>query len=274
MSVPNATPNPADAGGKPAAQPQDDANASAAAAAAAEEAAKAAAEAAAKAAAGLPAPAAFVEPAKPEVPDGTVEVEYSPTGDAGLDLALTFIGRLGLGPEREDMKAAQAGDFTKIEATLKELGDKAKGYQPYLNAAKDSYKRRAADAQKSQEALSATVAKAVGGVEVWNAVHAWVSAEASPEQKAEINAAMKAGEFSATAMARQLAELYKQSGASNAAPKSAVQPNASAMPASGTALSPEQFKAEMRRLEAKYGYRLENTDEYKQAWARRLAFKR
>lgn len=242
-------------------------------------------------AAPAPSPAAAPEPAKEEVkpapltldepkapvvpdPDETVQVIYNSTGDSGLDLALRFVGNLGFGPERPEMVAATQGDFTKLEATLKGLGDKAKGYEQYLTVAKDSYKR-STDARKAKdESDLQAVAKAVGGVERWNAVHAWAAANADEAQRRDINAALKQGGYAAVAMASHLSDLYKQTGEDKTPPKSVVAPNASAAPAvAGNAVNPETFKSEVRKLEAKYGYRLTETNEYKDLVARRRAYR-
>lgn len=205
-------------------------------------------------------------------PDESVVVQYNPTGDVGLDLALTFIGGLGMGPERPDVQAAQKGDFAPLEATLKGLGDKAKGYAPYLQAAKESYQRSTDTKKAKADKAEKLVHDAVGGVEQWNAIHAWVVAEADAEQKEAINAAFQAGGFAAEAMARQLKGLYDQSGQSNAKPKSPVKPGASAAgPADSGHITRAEYKDEIRKLEAKFGNRLTETEEYSRLAARRLA---
>lgn len=231
---------------------------------------------AAKGAAAPPPPPNFDEKPQPaaDAPDEALEVVYNPTGDTALDLALQFVGRLGFGPDRDDMKAAQKGDFTKLEANLKALGDKAKGYDRYLAAAKESYKR-VQDGKSSREAaIVKTIEDSVGGAANWKAIHEWVAKEASPEQKQEITAAFGAGTYAAAAMARQLADLYRQSGVSKIPPKSAVGQNAEGAPAaSGNGpISPAEYKAEVRRLEAKFGYRLTETPEYRDLQARRRAY--
>ena len=200
-------------------------------------------------------------------------MEYNPTGDTVLDLALKFVGDRGFGPERDDMKAAMQGDFTKLEASLKALGDKAKGYERYLSAAKESFDRSAKSRKDREDNIVATIEQAVGGAANWKAIHAWVASEADDAQKKEITASFAAGPYAAAAMARQLADLYRQSGKSTIPPKSAVAANAASSPAAaGAALSPQQFKEEVRKLEAKYGYKLQSTDEYKDVVARRRAY--
>lgn len=214
----------------------------------------------------------FTPAPAPTPPEG-VTYEYQPTGDASLDLALGFIGNLGIGPEHPALKAAQQGDFSKMGEHLKSLGDKAKGYERYIAAAQESVSRRNAARQESEKAVLKTITEAVGGSEQWNAIHDWVAAEASDEQKAEITRAFAAGPYAAQAMAVQLAALYKQSGQAKAKP--AVSNQAAATPAAGAgALSPIEYRAEVRKLYAKYGYRVEATREWQELNARYLASKK
>lgn len=211
----------------------------------------------------------FEKPAAPAPQDAIVE--YNPTGDAGLDLALEFIGKLGIGPDREDMKAATQGDFSKLRETLKGLGDKAKGYERYVALAEGVHQRRNADRTASETKTLAAIHESVGGKANWDAIHAWVAQEASEEQKQEITAAFRAGALPAQAMASQLAALYQQSGQSRLPAKSAVKDTAGGVPASSGALSPEEFKSEVRKLYAKYGYGAQNRPEWADIVARRQA---
>jgi hypothetical protein len=247
----------------------------AAAALAATQTPEAIAAAAAAAAAAAPAPTNFAPPTPPVAPgDGENIVVYKPTGDTGLDLALNFVGQLGFGPDRPEIKAAQTGDFTKLEATLKGMGDKAKGYEPYLKIATES-RQRVADAFAAKEAATnKVIVDAAGGQEAWNAIHAWVSAEADDQQKADITQAFKVGGFAAQSMASQLAAMYRQSGKSTLPPKGAAAANAATAGAStggGAPMTRQEYTAEISKLEAKHGYRLTDTPEYKVLSARYLA---
>lgn len=208
-------------------------------------------------------------PPKEDAPTDAV-VEYNPTGNDRLDLALAFIGDRGFGPDRADVKAAMQGDFGPLEASLKELGPKAKGYERYIAAGKAAHAEitdaRKAKDTKAQEA----VVTAVGGAAVWNAIHAWVVAEADEGERKQINAAFNAGPLAAAAMAKELAEAYKRSGKSTQPAKSAVKEDAAkgAADTSGV-LTRQQYQAEIARLTAKYGSRAEYTPEFQAANAAR-----
>lgn len=222
------------------------------------------------------APLSLDEPAKPDTPepDATVEVVYEPTGETGLDLALKFVGQRGFGPDHPGIVAAQKGDFKPLEEALKKLGDKAKGYQPYLKVAQESYERNAAAKQAETTKLQEAVVAAAGGVKEWNAIQAWAKANAEESEKREINAALAAGPTVAADMVKRLAEGYRLSGKSTTKPPSGLKEEASpGVPSSG-ALSPEEYKAALRALTAKVGAnRVGSTEEFKTLTARRQAYK-
>lgn len=214
-------------------------------------------------------------PPKVDLPDPNTVVEYDPTGDATLDLVLAYVGDRGFGPERAEVKAAMQGDFEPLAKSLAALGDKAKGYQKVIVAAKAAHSQHV-DGQKKLEADNlAAVTKAVGGAAQWNAIRAFAMENADAKEKQQINAAFKAGGVAAVAMAKQLAEIFEASGQSKKAPASALKPDAerSATTDSNKALSPTEYKAEIRRLTAKYGSRTQYTPEYEAANAARRRFR-
>ena len=199
-------------------------------------------------------------------------VEYEKTGDAGLDVALSYIGERGFKPDHPAMQAAMKGDFTLIEAELAKLGEKAKGHAAIVNLAKDSYSRKQAAGTAAATATAKAVHEAVGGAANWAAIQAWAAANADPDEKAQLNAAFKTGGVAATAAATYLAGLFAKHG--KAAPKSAVKPEAGNTPPNGgNALSPREFSAESQALYAKLGARMEASREYADLRARRQAYR-
>jgi len=222
------------------------------------------------------APLTLEDPPEPETPepDATVEVVYEPTGETGLDLALKFVGQRGFGPDHPGIVAAQKGDFKPLEEALKRLGDKAKGYQPYLKVAQESYERNAAVKQAEATKLQEAVVAAAGGVKEWNAIQAWAKANAEDSEKREINAALAAGPTVAGDMVKRLAEAYRMSGKSTNKPPSGLKEDASpGVPTSG-ALSPDAYKLALRELTAKVGAnRVGSTPEFKELTQRRQAYK-
>lgn len=238
-------------------------------------AAPAAAPTAAPAADPTPAPLSLDPPAPPPTPavqEGVV-VEYTPTGDPGLDLALSFVGQRGFGPEHPGIVAAQKGDFKPLEDALKVLGDKAKGYERYLTAAKQSYEVATAKSKAASEATTKSVVEAVGGVANWNQVQAWAAANADPHEKDAINAAFKAGGIAAVSTAKELFAMWKASGAANVPPKQVAKDTASPSSTSVTPLDPKAYGREFYLLQQKLGRRTEGSPELAALNARRAAYR-
>lgn len=230
------------------------------------------AAAAAKAAPVVAPPITFVDPpvvAAPTPPADTTVI-YNKTGDAGLDVALQYVGARGFGPDHPAIVAAQKGDFAVLEAELAKLGDKAPGFAAYVELAKDSYGRRQTAAKAASDATSKIVYDAVGGAPQWAAIQTWAQENADPAEKAQLNAAFKAGGMVARAAAKELAALYKKAG--NPAPKSVVKVDAGAhAPVAAGTLDGKQFGAATAALYAKLGNRMQESAEYAALVAQRRA---
>lgn len=211
--------------------------------------------------------------AAPQAPQADAVVVYEPTGDAGLDLALEYVGQRGLGPDTEAMKAAMAGDFKPLAAALAALGDKGKDAAKYLKLAEESYGRQSAAAKDKTAAAEKVVHDTVGGVENWKQIKTWIQTEADPSEKAQINAAFKAGGLAAAAVARQLAEAYAKVKPAERG-KSALKPEAASVSESAGPLSATEFAAESRKLNSKLGNRMEASPEYAALMARRESARR
>lgn len=221
-----------------------------------------------------PAPPNLDDKPEPTPPaDDDVVVEYNPTGDAGLDLALKFVGELGFGPEREEIKAAVQGDFSKLEGALKSKGDKAKGYERYLAVAKESYAKTVAEQKAAVEKTTKAVYEAAGGEARWSALRDWVVQNADAREKAEINQALKAGPLAAQALVSKLSAMFAKSGQDKSAPKSVVNADAprDGAGADSSPLSRQAFFSLQNELIRKYGQAAPSRPEYKSLLARRAA---
>lgn len=200
-------------------------------------------------------------------------VSYQPTGDAGLDLALDYIGNLGLGPDHPAVVAAADGAFEKLEATLEAMGDKAKNSDKYVALAKAAYQRTADQTAATEAAVKATVVEVAGGSEQWEAIKKWSGQNADPDEKAAINEMLKSGPVQARAAAALLLNAYNSASGTVVTPKSVVKddtvPNT---PTTNGALSPQDYQAEVRKLRGQMGFRMEGSEEYKALQSRRLAF--
>lgn len=221
------------------------------------------------------APLSLGEPAAPATPEpeaaGTQPVVYDPTGDPGLDIALDFLGKLGLGPEDAAIAAAARGDFAALEAKLKGMGEKAKGFERYLELGKAAYAKEAAAAKAKADADRAAVISAVGDEKTWTAVQTWAAANAEPAEREAVNAALAAGGIAAKAVAKYLHDLWKASPAAVITPAPVTQ-HAGAGAANG-ALDPASYKAEVAKLYAAKGGRIDGTPEYADLQRRRAAYR-
>lgn len=207
----------------------------------------------------------------PAVPAPSNEqFEYTPTGDAGLDVALDFVGAQGFGPAHPAIVAAQGGDFTVLEAALKERGDKAKGYERIIALAKQSFESGKNKRAETEASTRKVVHEAAGGEANWVAIQAWAAANADPAERTQINAALAAGGLTAQFAVQGLAALYAKSPKTNP-PASAVKAGAGAAPAATGQLTSREYASEVQKLRNTLGTKLESSVEYKTLVSRRSA---
>lgn len=206
----------------------------------------------------------------PEVQPGPA-VTYDSTGDAGMDLALKFVGGLGLGPDHAAMTAAEAGDFTALEAALKGMGAKAKGYEDYLALAKQWVGAQTTKAAERLAKETAMVNDVVGGAENWGKISAWARDNAEPHEKEQVNAALKAGGIAAKAMALYLNQLYSKASGTEFSPRPAVQAAAAVVPGTAGPVTAREFAEQSHALRVKEGPNFESSPAYRDLVARRQA---
>ena len=209
-----------------------------------------------------------------EAPEGQT-VQYNKTGDPGLDMALGFIGKLGIGPDHPAIVAARQGDFSFIKAELAGRGEKAQGWEQYLSLAERAFENAQKSAQESTAKTKQIVEQAVGGAEQWVAIQSWAKANAEPEERAQINSMLNQGGLAAQAAAKLLSELYNQAHNTVVEPAEASNPNRGNRPAaSNAALSPQEYQAEIKALIGRIGaHRVQDSPEYAQLQQRRRMFR-
>lgn len=208
------------------------------------------------------------------VPEAGQVFTYNPSGDPGLDLALDFVGNLGFGPEHAAIRAAEAGDFKPLEDALKALGDKSKGWEKLLAAGKAGFERIDTQGKERAAKTTAAIHDIVGGPEQWSRIQKWAGENATADERAAVNAGLKAGGMVARAIARELAGLYmKQPHAEKAGAAARTASAAVPMAPGSNALSPREYTAEVAKLSAKLGNRMDGSPEYKALQARRAAYR-
>ena len=219
----------------------------------------------------LGAPAAATPPAPN--PDTSNEFAYDATGDAGLDYALNFVGKLGYGDAHPAIQAAQKGDFSLIRAELATKG--VAGSDAVLALAEQAYTRFVAEDAKKATELSGFAAQAAGSAENWAVVRTWAAAEATPQEKAQVNAAIAQGGLVAQGVIAQLVNLYQQKHTLPKDAASVAKPGAagSAAPTAGP-MTAQAYAQAVEQLRQKYGNNTDSTPEYSALQSQRLAARR
>ena len=223
-----------------------------------------------------PAPSVLLDdPAPPPAPnpDTSNEFAYDSTGDAGLDYALNFVGKLGYGDTHPAMLAAQKGDFSLIRAELATKG--VAGSDAVLALAEQAYTRFAAEDAKKATELSGFAAQAAGSAENWAVVRAWAAVEATPQEKAQVNAAIAQGGLVAQGVISQLVSLYQQKHTlpKDAAPVAKPGEVGGAAPTAGP-MTAQAYAQAVEQLRQKYGSNTDSTPEYAALQSQRLAARR
>jgi hypothetical protein len=189
-------------------------------------------------------------------------VTYAPTGDAGMDMALAFAGNLGLGMDHPAMLATASGDWSLLEAHCASLGDKAKGYERLIALAMEADGRLTEKATARTANINAAISGVLG--ETQAAVLEWATTTATPDEKRDINAMLRANPVQARAAAMMLADLYAKASGTVVKPASATT-GAAAVPSaqSNAKLTNRQFADEVSKLVTEYGAsRYQQTTEY------------
>ena len=203
--------------------------------------------------------------------DTSEPFQYEPTGDAGLDYALDFIGKLGYSDAHPAVRAAITGDFSLIRAELSTRG--VQGADAVVKLAEDAHARFASKEAEQAQVLQSYAHEAAGGEQNWDVVRAWASKEATPAEKADVNSALAKGGMVAKAMIRELVHLYKQS---NTLPQDgkAVSKTAGTPASNATPLTAQAYAQAVDELYRKLGPGAANSQEYAQLQKQRLAARR
>lgn len=218
----------------------------------------------------------------PEAPVGVADaagvVVYDTTGDAGMDMALTFVGKLGLAPEHPAMAKAAEGDFSFIKAHLASLGDKAQGWEQHIALAEQSWDRNVKASEALNKSIATTVHKTAGSEANWSAISGWAKANADPKERETINKMLAAGPVEARAATLMLRQMYEAAGGTTVAPANPLTgetPSAAGGVQSLGPLSPKEYGAAVMALNArKPGASDRGDHEYKQLQQRALAYNR
>lgn len=217
------------------------------------------------------------EEEKPVEPDSdrTHEFKYDPTGNASLDYALSFVGELGYGPAHPAILAAQEGNFHLIAAELAREG--VRGADQVIALAQQAYEQEKGKVEAQKAELTKFAYEVAGGADNWKQVQSWASANATPQEKQQINALLSSGGFAAQSAINFLVTQYSKVNTLNHAPARVAKANAGASRGQdvGGAISAQEYGQLVQQLiYANGGRDVSHTREYQELQARRLAGRR
>lgn len=212
---------------------------------------------------------AKAEPVTPD-PAGTTEVpEYEPTGDPGLDYALSFLARAGIDDEHPAFQAAANGDFGLLKATLAEKG--VPGWEQAVALGEKALENIRAKEAETIKAVQESVLQVAEGVGVdWEAAVAHAKETGEPEQIEKLNS-LFADPFTAKVAALYITHAYANApGVDVPAKRTAVKEDAAPAPAGaqGGTLTRAEFAHEAGKLYRKFGDNAQSTPEYRALAAR------
>lgn len=205
-------------------------------------------------------------------------IEYVPTGDPGMDMALSFVGKLGFDPNHPAMLKAGEGDFSFMKAALAGLGAKAQGWEQYVALAEHAYEKAAEKATADAAAVRSAIFKTAGGEEAWGQIAAWAKTVATDAEKATINEMLASDPVKARAAVLMLKSQFEAASGTTIEPANPLrggQPGAGADANSITPLSPRDYAAEVEKLMRTKGPQAVNANspEYRALQQRALAYR-
>jgi hypothetical protein len=198
----------------------------------------------------------------PSATDDAGAVVYDPTGDAGIDMALGFIGKLGIPGTDPAMVAAANGDFTFIKAKLATMGDNAKGWEQHVALAEQGWDRQAKAWDAEQGKTLSAVHAVAGGKDQWDALVAWAGTQVSADEKAALDAMFDAGPTSAAMAARMLKSAYAEAKGTTVQPENPARQASGVAPAAPAALTAANYHKEADALYRQLGNRMDGSPEY------------
>lgn len=202
-------------------------------------------------------------------PDADGVITYAPTGDSAMDMALEFVGKLGIPLSDPAMQATLEGNWSLIEAKLAGMGDTAKGYEKFLALAKDADARFTETKNTNTTAINSAISGVLGNEAA--AILAWAGKTATPAEKASINKMLRADPVQARAAASILLTQYQKASGTVVTPASATSDPSGSLPnaQSQGPMSNAKFALEAGKLHRQFGNAYMNTPEYA-ALTRRL----
>jgi hypothetical protein len=203
-------------------------------------------------------PAEESSPSEPERKASSDEFDHD--ADLNLQSALRLIAAAGIPEDGIEMYAASHGDFERLSDSLR--GNKDRDL--ILRLVKSSYDAFRHGEERKAARIASEIEEFAGGKKAWNDMRKWAESNASPEELADMKAAIEMG----GPAARLLVRLLKQV---RSAPKAEAEdteeaeelrkPRASRR--EREVLTPAVINRRIGDLYAKYGTAATRTPEYR-----------
>lgn len=211
--------------------------------------------------------------ATPAQPSVTIQTEYQfePTGQAGLDYALRYLGKQGIGPDHPAVVAAQQGNWAAIDVLTQERKLDA----DVLALGKAGFTELQSRQQSTVAAFQGELDKAAkdAGLADWNAVKTFAAANSNQDELKSVNAVLSKGDAAAKLLAQALIQ-RAASVPTNRDGAAAVKQGATTVPPGTGAVTAQAYRDGVTTLQRKHGPRYTETPEFRALAQGRLAARR
>ena len=129
--------------------------------------------------------------------------EFDHDADLNLQSALRLIAAAGIPEDGIEMYAASHGDFERLSDSLR--GNKDRDL--ILRLVKSSYDAFRHGEERKAARIASEIEEFAGGKKAWNDMRKWAEANASPEELADMKAAIEAGGPAARLLVRLLKQI-------------------------------------------------------------------
>lgn len=152
---------------------------------------------------GAPEEAPADESSQPEPERKASPDEFDHDADLNLQSALRLIAAAGIPEDGIEMYAASHGDFERLSDALR--GNKDRDL--ILRLVKSSYDAFRNGEERKAARIASEIEEFAGGKKVWNDMRKWAEANASPEELADMKAAIETGGPAARLLVRLLKQI-------------------------------------------------------------------
>lgn len=143
------------------------------------------------------------EPSKSEPERKSQPDEFDHDADLNLQSALRLIAAAGIPEDGIEMYAASHGDFERLSDALR--GNKDRDL--ILRLVKSSYDAFMHGEERKAARIASEIEEFAGGKKAWNEMRKWAEANASPEELADMKAAIEQGGPAARLLVRLLKQI-------------------------------------------------------------------